>query len=221
MSTQTTAQVPPAERLTLRAQSLRDRLLRLVVDRFPEGVTPNHLTRLRMGLVVLAMVLYIRRAALIWQAVLLLIAGLTDLLDGPLARRRGLHSDVGARLDQHADSLLTAWLVVLSLLEAEAPVLLLGSLAVGQAVVFVSDPGKRALLTRRAARPRSVPRPTLAARLQLALVVAGLWLLLLHAALGWRTQRLGRWLLIGALGATGARVVDNLRAAPARSARAA
>lgn len=221
MSTQTTAQVPSAQSITLRAQTLRDRVLRLVVDRFPEGVTPNHLTRLRMGLVVLAIVLYIRRAALVWQAVLLLLAGLTDLLDGPLARRRGLRSDAGARLDQHADSLLTAWLVVLSLLEAEAPGLLLGSLAVGQAVVFVSDPEKRALLARRAATSRPVPRPTLAARLQLALVVAGLWLLLLHAAFGWRTQRLGRWLLIGALGATGARIIDNLRTAPSSKESAA
>src|SRR5690554_2342935 len=106
MSTQSTAQPAPPEGLTLREQSLRDRLLGAVVDRFPECVTPNHLTRLRMAFVVLAIVLYIRRATLVWQVVLLLLAALTDLVDGPLARRRGLRSERGARLDQQADSLL-------------------------------------------------------------------------------------------------------------------
>lgn len=221
MSTQTTARAPSPQSITVREQTVRDRVLSALVDRFPEGVTPNHLTRLRMGLVVLAIVLYIRRAALVWQVVLLLFAALTDLVDGPLARRRGLRSDAGARLDQQADSLLTAWLVVLSLLEAEVPGMLLGTLAVGQAAAWASDPERRALVTHQPGARGKVPRPTLAARLQLALVVAGLWFLLLHAAFGWRTQRLGRWLLVGGLGATGARIVDNLRGRPAQEAKAA
>lgn len=221
MSTHSPTQLRPGDR-TLREQAFRDRALGALIDRFPEGVTPNHLTRLRMGLVVLAIVLYVRRMALIWQVVLLLLAALTDLLDGPLARRRGLHSDEGARLDQRADSLLTAWLLLLCLLETHIPEMLLGSLAVGHAAVWISDPSRRALLAGRSEGREEAPRPTLAARLQLALVVAGLWLLLLHTVFGWRTRRLGLWLLAGGLGATGARLVQNLRAAPAqKEARAA
>lgn len=214
MSQRSTAELPvpaPPAGLTQHEQARRDRALRFVVDRLPAGLTPNHLTRLRILLVIVAIVLYAKRAALFWQAVLLVAAALTDLVDGPLARLRGLGSLEGARLDRRADSLLTGWLVALTLLEGSAPLPLLLALAAGQLAALGSDPSRRARLLGRTEAREVAPRPTLAARLQLALVVAGLWLLVVHTALGWRTRRVAEWLLLGGLGATGARIAGNLQ----------
>lgn len=214
MSQRSAAGLPvpvPTEGLTQYEQARRDRALRFVVDRLPAGLTPNHLTRLRIFFVVVAIVLYVRRAALLWQVILLAAAALTDLVDGPLARRRGLCSLAGARLDRRADSFLTGWLVALTLLEGSAPLPLLLALAAGQLAALGSDPSRRARLQGRRVAPEVAPRPTVAARLQLALVVAGLWLLVAHTVLGWRTRRLAEWLLLGGLGATGCRIAANLQ----------
>ena len=52
-----------------------------------------------------------------WLGVLLAVAGLTDVLDGPVARRTGITSRYGAQLDSVADILLMAsifwWFVLL------------------------------------------------------------------------------------------------------------
>lgn len=80
---------------------------------------PNALTVARMALVpVLAWLLWIGDdASLRWAAVVFVVASLTDIADGAIARRRGQQTDLGATLDPIADKALTGTaLIGLSLL---------------------------------------------------------------------------------------------------------
>lgn len=54
--------------------------------------------------------------------VLLAVAGITDFLDGYLARRRGQVTDIGTALDPIADKLLAGFLVVLLIFIRDFPV---------------------------------------------------------------------------------------------------
>lgn len=76
---------------------------------------PNMLTLLRIGLIpVFAVVYWLPYAwAPIWAAWIFIIAGVTDWLDGYLARRLGQSSPFGAFLDPVADKLIVATALVL------------------------------------------------------------------------------------------------------------
>jgi cardiolipin synthase len=65
----------------------------------------NQLTMLRMGLAPLFVVLVISRE-LRWALVVFAVAGLTDLLDGLIARLGGQQTTLGAMLDPVADKIL-------------------------------------------------------------------------------------------------------------------
>jgi len=105
-----------------------DRLIAL----FPRWVKPNHLTFLRLGLSLFMLVLEFGGGDLGLIILCGLAAGFSDLLDGALARRRGLTTALGAFLDPVGDklfalvmavilwhrSLVAAWLL-LSLLVTE------------------------------------------------------------------------------------------------------
>lgn len=80
------------------------------------ALTPaNQLTLLRMLLIPVFALLVIY-AYTGWALVVFLVAGLTDLLDGVLARRAGQKTTLGAWLDPVADKLLVAtMLIVLTL----------------------------------------------------------------------------------------------------------
>lgn len=84
----------------------------LVTRLVPGWVTPNHLTILRMlgSLVILGVGL--SPAHLGWIVALGLISGLSDNLDGALARARGQVTELGALLDPLADKLFAAVLMV-------------------------------------------------------------------------------------------------------------
>jgi cardiolipin synthase len=76
------------------------------------ALTPaNQLTLLRMLLtpVLALLVLYDRMG---WALVILMLAALTDALDGLLARRAGQHTTLGAWLDPVADKLLIVTMFV-------------------------------------------------------------------------------------------------------------
>lgn len=68
--------------------------------------------------------------------VLLAIAGITDGLDGLLARRMNLTSDLGRLLDPLADKLMAAALIVLLVFYRDFPVWL-GAVIIGRDVVIV------------------------------------------------------------------------------------
>ena len=84
---------------------------------------PNALTLSR---IVLSAVLFFLDCRSALFLALYLLCGLTDVLDGYLARRLHAQSDVGARLDTAADVVFTALIVVtcLRLFPVTAPVLL-------------------------------------------------------------------------------------------------
>jgi CDP-diacylglycerol--glycerol-3-phosphate 3-phosphatidyltransferase len=76
---------------------------------------PNILTLVRIGLIpVFVLVYWLPYAwAPIWAAWIFIIAGITDWLDGFLARRLGQSSPFGAFLDPVADKLIVATALVL------------------------------------------------------------------------------------------------------------
>lgn len=84
-----------------------------VVSVFPMWVTPNHLTYLRMACSLLILVLEFNNSGLGIIILLGLMAGFSDLLDGALARARGLVTSLGAFLDPVSDKLFALTLVVI------------------------------------------------------------------------------------------------------------
>lgn len=79
---------------------------------FSKKYIPNILTVLRMALAVLLLFLPLLSG---WFLLVYLLAGISDALDGFLARRWGVDSRFGAKLDSAADFLLCGVLLVLFL----------------------------------------------------------------------------------------------------------
>jgi len=81
----------------------------------PRLTLPNMITLARLALIpVFVLVFYLPyRHAAIAAAVIFVIAGITDALDGYLARRMGLMSRFGAFLDPVADKLMVAAALVM------------------------------------------------------------------------------------------------------------
>lgn len=83
------------------------------------ALTPaNQLTLLRMLLIPVFALLVIY-AYTGWALIVFLVAGLTDLLDGLLARRAGQKTTLGAWLDPVADKLLVATMLIVLTLPLE------------------------------------------------------------------------------------------------------
>jgi cardiolipin synthase (CMP-forming) len=75
---------------------------------------PNQLTLLRMGLAPVLVVLVLRHE-LVWAVAVFVVAGITDLLDGLIARLGHQQTRLGAMLDPVADKLLlSATFIVLT-----------------------------------------------------------------------------------------------------------
>ena len=83
--------------------------------------TPNLLTLFRMALIPVVVALYFMPVAGVYVTAVFLLAGLTDWLDGYLARRLEQTSQFGEFLDPVADKLVVA--VVLVLLVSDGDVL--------------------------------------------------------------------------------------------------
>ena len=75
--------------------------------------TPNLLTLFRMALIPVVVVLYFMPIAGVYVTAVFLLAGLTDWLDGFLARRLEQTSQFGEFLDPVADKLVVAAVLVL------------------------------------------------------------------------------------------------------------
>ena len=84
-----------------------------MVDYLPQWVTPNSLTIMRLALAPLILILDFHQVDLGWLILLGLIAGMSDLADGALARRRGLVSKLGAFLDPLGDKFFAVVLLVM------------------------------------------------------------------------------------------------------------
>ncbi len=73
---------------------------------------PNVLSSFRILLVPLFIWLYAFRKESFWALIVLVVSGITDLLDGFIARRFNMISDLGKMLDPVADKLTAAALLI-------------------------------------------------------------------------------------------------------------
>lgn len=89
-----------------------DHLLNPIVKRIPIWIKPNHLSFIRAPMALPV-------AACLWQGwhalavILLALAIISDILDGPLARHRGEESQTGEWLDPYADKVLIIGLLLI------------------------------------------------------------------------------------------------------------
>lgn len=84
---------------------------------------PNLLSLFRLGLIGVFVQVYVVRNQPLWGCGVLILSGLTDILDGHIARSFGMVSDVGKILDPVADKLTQC--VTLICLVQNFPVMLL------------------------------------------------------------------------------------------------
>lgn len=209
---------------TRREESFRDRVLGVLLDRLPAGLEPDHLTSARLVLVLIAALDYLLRRSFREHLAFIGAALLTDLIDGPLARRRGKVHAEGARLDQRADTLLGAWLGVLTLWTAAAPLWLFVLIAGSQLLVWTAELHRSRLYGACAPALSGLaigvapPRPNLAGRLQFTFVVTGFLNLLADAHLGWPLRTVGIGILaFGAIPAALVQAYAFFEDVPARS----
>ena len=125
----------------------------------PSGI-PNALTILRLFLVPVFIWLLVRdggddTVSRAWAAVVFVVAGITDLVDGELARRQGLVTSFGKILDPIADKALTGgafvalswlgelpWWVTVVMLVREVGVTVLRFWVIRWGVIAASPGGK-------------------------------------------------------------------------------
>ena len=128
------------DRISETEEALRDRLLGPLVNSIMPGwVTPNHLTALRAILVVLAVILFLVGISLKTQVFILVVASLTDLFDGILARSRKQFSRRGAYFDHSVDWLLGAWAGILALINGLLPMAFIILIVSAQLGIMVVD----------------------------------------------------------------------------------
>jgi len=183
------------DRLTASEMKVRDRAVSFLVCRFiPRWVHPNHITLLRLAMVLISAGLQLAGPSPLLQAELLIGAALTDSLDGTLARRRGLTSQLGRTLDQVTDWCLGGWMGILCLIHGVLPPYLI-------ALMVAPELANAALQRVRAARlpagrrltrvvmialgPANFPVSAVS-RFQFVLVLSGFSSLLLARSLGRR-----------------------------------
>ena len=66
---------------------------------------PNLLSLLRLAMIPVLLWLYLEKEAYLWTAVVVVLSGITDMVDGIIARKYDLISDLGKALDPVADKL--------------------------------------------------------------------------------------------------------------------
>lgn len=66
---------------------------------------PNLLSLLRLAMIPLLLWLYLEKEAYLWTAAVVVLSGITDIVDGIIARKYDLISDLGKALDPVADKL--------------------------------------------------------------------------------------------------------------------
>jgi len=154
---------------------------------------PNVLTMLRVGSIpFLVLLLYLPGRGWAWLAALIFaVAGLTDLLDGWLARRQKQETVLGTYLDPMADKLLIASLLVmlvgLGRTPAWAAILIIGR--------EIAVTGMRALAT---SQGFNVPSD-MGGKAKTALQMLAVVLLVLHYKMGaFDPHQWGLWLLYAA-----------------------
>lgn len=94
----------------------------------PAVNVPNLLTMSRFVLIPVFLALYLDGHP-IWALIVVFAAGITDMLDGYIARRSGLVTQIGIMLDPLADKLMMLAVVGALLADGEIPWLAAGAMA--------------------------------------------------------------------------------------------
>lgn len=168
-------------------ERVRDQILGpLVLKLIPEWIKPNHVTFLRVFLVLVAIGLYIIDCPLRLQVWVLVVAALTDAVDGILARVRQQISRMGAYLDHASDWFLGIWAGVLALTLGLLPMAFIVLIVIPQLGIIVADRIRAARIQEEHKVRRVLTitmgaanfRPSLFARLQFFTILIGFFLLL-------------------------------------------
>ena len=138
------------------------------------------------------------------------LAGITDYLDGDLARRLGLTSSFGAFLDPVADKLIVATALVL-LVQADPRMVL----AIAAAIIIgreITVSALREWMSQIGARAHVAV--SFFGKWKTTLQIIGITLMLYREPLlGWPIYKVGEWLLYAAVALTVWSMIDYLRAA--------
>lgn len=179
------------DRISEAEEALRDRLLGPIVDLIlPVWVTPNHLTALRAALIVLAIIFNLTGVSLQHQVLVLVIASLTDLFDGILARSRNLFSRRGAYFDHAVDWFLGAWAGILALVNNLLPLFFMLLIITAQLGIIIVDRIRASRISVESKREKVLTitmgaanfKPSAFSRIQFFAILTGFFLLLLGRA---------------------------------------
>ena len=173
---------------------------------------PNMLTLMRIALIPLLIVVYFSsiQYAMPIAAIIFAVAGLTDLLDGYLARKLNQTSAFGAFLDPVADKLIVACaLVVVVYKHPTMHVLIPALIIIGREITVSALREWMAELGNRG----KVSVSYLGKVKTTAQIIAIIFLLWYHPILGISTFAVGQWLLDLAAVLTVISMIDYLRAA--------
>ncbi|MEM7220660.1 MAG: CDP-alcohol phosphatidyltransferase family protein [Pseudomonadota bacterium] len=147
---------------------------------------PNVITIFRI-LLVIPIVLLMWRESYGLALLLTVIAGVSDAIDGALARRYDWSSDVGVALDPIADKLLVSALMIVFMLQGHVP-LWVGIIVLARdAIILLGAALYRALFE------KTNFRPTFLSKANTAIAIATLSLVLLHLL---RVSPLSDWALL-------------------------
>ena len=173
---------------------------------------PNLITLLRIALIPLLFVVYFSslKMAMPLAAIIFILAGITDWLDGYLARKLNQTSAFGAFLDPVADKLIVAFALVLIVYRHPGMYILISSLVIiGREITVSALREWMAELGNRGAVAVSY-LGKIKTTVQIIAIVFLLWY---HPIGVIPTFEIGRWLLVAAAILTVISMVDYLRAA--------
>ena len=140
------------------------------------SVLPNLLTLARMA-AVLPLVWLLLAEAYGWALVIAVFAGISDFLDGWLARRFGWQSEFGNLADPLADKLLVAAVLVTFAVLGELPWWLVVVVLLRDAIIVLGGLAYHLIID------RVVSAPTWLSRFNMFCQVCLMWLLLVRLAL--------------------------------------
>ncbi len=173
---------------------------------------PNMLTLMRIGLIPLLIAVYFSSIpyAMPIAAIIFTVAGLTDLLDGYLARKLNQTSAFGAFLDPVADKLIVSCaLVIVVYRHPSMHVLIPALIIIGREITVSALREWMASIGNRA----KVSVSYLGKIKTTVQIIAIIFLLWYHPFMGLPTYEIGKWLLDIAAILTVVSMIDYLRAA--------
>ncbi|MCF8034463.1 MAG: CDP-alcohol phosphatidyltransferase family protein [Desulfarculaceae bacterium] len=178
-----------------------------VVRLVPQAVTPNHISFFRLACAVAMIPVAFSGVSLGWVVLLGFSAGMSDLLDGAVARQRGQVTKLGAFLDPLGDKVLAlaamvvvlhrgviGWPMVIAILAVEAHAVLIPLLHIC-----------RQLIRRQPVLPAPKVTPSLAGKVKTFGMACGLGFMIIATWAGWTSLLALAWmfawsaLLLGAV----------------------